>query len=69
MDVSRSWEIDVRWMGELPGMCSIPDEMTEKAGAPLWCVRTSPDGARLIPKVDMKPVGGKSTQILLQKFD
>lgn len=69
MGISRSWEIDVRWMWNLPGMRSIPDEVIGEAQTLLWCVHTSPDEARLIPKVDIKPVGGKSTQIPLQKFD
>ena len=53
--------IDVRWMWKLPRMSSVPEEVTiGKIEKLLWCMNLSPNESQLIPKVDIKSVGGKA---------
>lgn len=53
--------IDVRWMWKLPRMSSVPEEVTiGKIAKLLWCMYLSLDESRLIPKDDIKSVGGKA---------
>ena len=52
--------IDVRWMWKLPRMSSVPEVTIGKIEKLLWCMCLSLVESRLIPKVDIKSVGGKA---------
>lgn len=56
--------------GNSLGWAQSPDEVTiGKIEKLLRCVYVSPNESWLIPKVDIKSVGGKSIKILLQNFE